>query len=176
MENRIAFIFIFTLLLPTIDTLGQSTAPMPDQILSKVKKQGADKVVKELSRDTNKWESLLDSISSGRSKWVEVAVALAAGADAGKSTDLRTAMFLALRKAPAQVLKVAEPAYPIAILCLGRPDPLPTFEAAIDEVRATITAVEGIDEPAVSGKKQVCLQKLHESERDLKRFFGLERK
>jgi hypothetical protein len=106
-------------------------------------------------------------------------VALRAGSDAGSTSELHSAMFLALSKNPIYVLRVLEvtekPPYRLFLLsnvCEGRVDPPPTYQEAIAELMRTRAAVEKVQAKELQSKKELCLAKLQEGEGHLKRFFG----
>lgn len=75
-------------------------------ILADVKAQGAGAVVASLWSDSGHWNQVMANIGRGRPEWLEVAVALHPGTDAGAAETLDEAVFFALRTAPVSVLKL----------------------------------------------------------------------
>ena len=91
--------------------------------------------------------------------------------DGGMSSELHDAMFEALRANPAAVLSRAEPEFKLSVLCDGRADPLPTFQAAESEQASTIAAVRAISAKSLESRKNSCLAHLEQCGANLKRFF-----
>ena len=87
------------------------------------------------------------------------------------SSELHDAMFEALRANPAAVLSRAEPEFKLSVLCDGRADPLPTFQAAESEQASTIAAVRAISAKSLESRKNSCLAHLEQGGANLKRFF-----
>jgi len=145
----------------------------PELLLHDVDNRGASVVVRDLWNRHDPWNEVTKRIASGENAWIDVALALRKGSDAGASSDLRDAMFQALAKNPAYVLQHAEPEYPLSELCEGRVDPPSTYSEAIAEQVRTEKAVEQVRTIELQEKKELCLIKLREGEGHLKRFFGM---
>lgn len=150
----------------------------PELLLKRIRSEGAVAVVRSLW-DTRGWSDLTDHVASGDPQWVDVAMAISPGTDAGATEELADALFVALGQNPAYVLKVlpAEESdtMPLALaeICSGRTDPLGTYAASIAEQTVVEAAVEKVVAPALEPKKRQCLAKLKAGEADLKRFFGV---
>jgi hypothetical protein len=78
------------------------------QILREIKHKGAKSVIAEywVTEDYQKSERLVNSISSGKKEWLEVAKLLMAESDAGVTEELFFALSLALPKNPISVLSL----------------------------------------------------------------------
>ena len=145
----------------------------PTMLMEQVRKMGPRCVVSNLWDKHGEWDRVMNGIASGQESWVELAIALYPGSDAGAATDLHDAMFQALGQNPTYVLRTAEPIYPVADLCAGRSDPLSTYKDAITEQEQTIIAVKTVKSEDLQPKKETCLSKLEEGKGHLKRFFGI---
>jgi hypothetical protein len=148
----------------------------PTPLMEQVKKVGAKSVVFTLWEKRGEWASVMNRIASGQEAWVELAIALCPGSDAGAATDLHDAMFQALGQNPAYVLRRAEPTYPLSDLCGGRDDPLATYKDAITEQERIIAAVKAVKSEELNSKKEACLSKLEEGKGHLRRYFGISEK
>jgi hypothetical protein len=145
----------------------------PHSLMQQINKMGARSAIRKLWENQGIWENVMKRIASGEEDWVELAIALYAGSDAGAASELRDAMFQALRQNPAYVLGRAEPTFPVSDLCGGRSDPLPTYKDAIAEQESTIAAVKTVKSEELNSKKEACVSKLEEEKGHLRRFFGI---
>jgi hypothetical protein len=75
------------------------------EIMERINKEGAHKVVKELYEDELKWPMLLKNVASGEKSWLKVAVNLRPGTDADASETLDIAMFMAIENSPESVMR-----------------------------------------------------------------------
>jgi hypothetical protein len=91
-------------LLPLNSFSAEFTPKTPKEILQASKSKGPEKVIALLFR-SGLWNRVVyPGISSGKKEWIDVAVALEPGADAGGSEELGDALSLALLKRPGVVL------------------------------------------------------------------------
>ena|SRR5690242_4596651 len=160
-----------------------SNAPVgqgADAYLQEIDRNGASTVLRNLRSDKTAWDKAIENISSGVRGWVDVAVALRTASDAGSTSELHSAMFLALSKNPSYVLQVVElvdkPPYHSFLLsnvCEGRVDPPPTYQEAVAEFVRARAAIEKVQVAELQSKKKLCLTKLREGERHLRRMFGV---
>jgi hypothetical protein len=74
--------------------------------LADVKAQGARTVVAALWSDNGRWNQVMANVGDGKPEWLEVAVALRPGTDAGAAETLDEAIFFALKTAPVAVLQL----------------------------------------------------------------------
>jgi len=81
----------------------------PGQLLQEIKHKGAKNVIVQywMIEDYSKSERLVNSISTGEKKWLEVAKLLLAESDAAVTEDLFFALSLALPKNPIGVLSLS---------------------------------------------------------------------
>jgi hypothetical protein len=151
-------------------------AETPEFLLARIKNEGAAAVIRSLW-DTPRWSELTDQVASGDPGWVNVAVDLAPGSDAGSTSELNDALALALSRNPVSVLR-AVPADPsdsnpigLSIVCVGPQDPPDTYAAALGELKAAEAAVRAIHDKALAGRRDLCLKKLTTGKDALKQFF-----
>ena len=147
-------------------------AKNPSRILEQIRNHGASAVARELWDDQSTWNLIITNISSGLPDWVDVSLALNAGADAGASSMLHDALFEALGKNPEYILKRAEGNFQISELCGGRHDPLASFDQAMSEHEAIITRVNEVKTDHLLTQKKECLRYLEKEKIGLLRFFG----
>ena len=87
-------------------------------------------------------------------------VRLKAGSGGDASIDLRDAMLRALARNPSYILRHAQPAYSLAVLCLGRAAPLPNYKQAAAELAAIKRSFDGVRAEELRYKKELCLASL----------------
>jgi hypothetical protein len=177
MTAKDGLLVVIWLVLSGAACAGSSTSTQQDAstLLEEVNSKGATAVVRSLWGKPA-WQSVTEKIASGDAAWIDVALALRKGSDAGATSELHSAMFLALGRNPAYVLRTAEPQYSLSEICAGRVDPPPTFQEALAELTRTRAAVEQVQARELQSQKDLCLAKLREGEGHLKRFFGVQEK
>jgi hypothetical protein len=102
---------------------------------ARIEAVGAREVVRQLIGTGEKeghWETVLERAESGDREWIDVVGRLAAGTDAGSSTDVKVALANALPKNPAAVFKQAGsvPYLQVQDLCGG-----PFIEPELDYLK-----------------------------------------
>lgn len=161
----------------TLAACGQTPEPQRTEaqvVLQRINTEGASAVARALVADQATWSALTGKIAGGANDWVDVALALRKGSDAGASSELQSALFLALGKNPSYVLqKVDDSSGLLSTICVGRVDPPEPYDAAVAEIRAVRAAVEGVTVPESSTRKALCITKLLEGELALKKMFGI---
>jgi hypothetical protein len=132
-----------------------------EHIAADIAAEGAGPVVHRLW-ESGEFDSVLDKISSGDSKWIRLAPDLAAGADAGAAEGLGVALARALPSNAAAVLAVldqARPALSPAYVC-----GIPFIEGSLKDVtdyrRKAEAAVEQIHGASLHDSKQACIAAL----------------
>lgn len=156
----------------------QPGALTPESMLARIKNDGAAAVVQSLWY-TPKWYELTDQVASGNPNWVNVAIALSPGTDAGATEELQDALFVGLGQNPAyelKVLPVEESEHmPLSVssICSGRTDPPDDYSKAITELRGIAAAVEKVQAFELEPKKRLCLGKMKSGAASLKRYFGV---
>jgi hypothetical protein len=145
------------------------------RLFEEVKQNGARRTVLRLQANPREWKQVMDNIAAAQREWIDLAMSLKAGSDAAAGTELRDAMFRALKRNPSYVLEHAQVGgFPLAVLCLGRAAPLPTYQQAIAEVEAVKKALIKVQAEALHAKKDLCLAQLREGRGILRRHFGLD--
>lgn len=156
---------------------AEPRAQNPEIMLARIKKEGAAAVIKSLWGIPAKWNELTDKVATGNAAWVDVAVALGPGSDAGSTSELEDALFVALGQNAEYVLRVLPPeeyhGNPLALsdICGGRTDPLGTYAESIAEQKRIEAAVKNVSDKALASRRRRCLTELSSGETDLKRFF-----
>lgn len=150
------------------------SSPDAQALLRRVSDEGAAQVVRSLAADAGAWDYVMTRIASGTTEWVDVGLALRKGSDAGATSELHSALFLALGKNPAYILRQAnEPPYLLAAICGGRVDPPDSYDAAVAEIRTIRDAVRQIAAAELTSKRDECASKLQEGEVALTTMFGV---
>lgn len=181
--EKIRFIwFMFFLIMAPELMLAESHSrnlQNPIVLLGDIKKTGATEVINSLW-GTPIWNQLTVKIASGEPCWIDVAIALRTGSDAGSTSELQDALFQALEKNPIYVLRTLNieqtppySSFSVSNICEGRSDPLPTYKQAATELEVIKISVEYISEKDLQLKRKLCLKKIEEGGEHLKRFFGI---
>lgn len=157
---------------------GDQISPNPESLRWRIKNDGASAVIKSLW-GTSAWSDLVGKLASGDPDWIDVAVALSKGSDAGATEGLEDALFLGLAKNPVYELQVLptensdRSPLSLSTVCGGRTDPPSTYSEAITELKKIEAAVQQVRVNTLESKKQYCLTKLKADEVNLKRFFAV---
>jgi len=134
-----------------------------------IEKRGVTQTVNRLFADEPEWAIVINQVGSGDPKWIDLALRMMDGADAGASTALRDALFGALTRNPEYVLRTAGSR--LALVCGGRADPLPSYAEALSEIERAKQAIDSVMSGDLQAKKEQCLAKLGDARRHLERFF-----
>ena len=147
----------------------------PKTVLQEVSKRGANIVVTELYNDSSKWNYVLQHIKLGSVDWLNVAVALYPGSDAGASEMLVNSVGEALENAPINVFKIAFPKYRLEDIC-SSPDVddkrYNSFERSMNAIDRRIKKISTITD---RNYKEVCaqsIQLLEEAKIGIKKYYG----
>jgi len=150
----------------------------PELFLARIRNEGAAAVVQSLWETTG-WSDLTAHVSSGKPEWVDVAIAISPGTDAGATEELQDALFAGLGQNPTYELSVLpvdeSDGSPLSLstICSGRSDPLGTYAASIAELQRVETAVEKVSIKSLERRKRQCLAQLTMGEANLKRYFAV---
>ncbi len=99
------FIFIFVLLITSqIFASNLSYKVTPDNVIKRIITVGAKKSVIELYNNDFGWSAVLRGIESGEENWLDVALLIKPGTDAGASSMLKESLGLGFEKNPVGVL------------------------------------------------------------------------
>jgi hypothetical protein len=139
-------------------------------LLAEVRSRGAHAVVRDLWAHGDEWSDVMEGVSSGSTAWLDVAVALAPGTDAGSTSELLVALFLALRPAPEETLGLFYPSsrFPAEIASVFNEGNVCGGHVYIDyqprEARrlidARIAALRGLPDGHLNPVRQSCLRGL----------------
>ena len=142
---------------------GYPSPPSPQNLTASIRTDGAKKTVERLylSSRSKEWNSVIAKIQTGDSRWLTVAGELAAGTDAGTSTDLQIALATALPKNPGGVLQLADTQNFLSLpnLC-GAPfiEPSRTFLSAY--LKQARQALRQLNKPVMEAKRTACLMEI----------------
>ena len=106
------------------------------------------------------------NVERGDKESVLLAIKLRGQSDAGASSELNDALFMALRNQPEIVLNSI---YGFEA-CNGRTDPAIDYETAINEVDSVMGALSNLKTP----KAERCLNQLIQSKVHIGQFFGIQ--
>lgn len=127
----------------------------PAEVERSIKLSGASRTWAELSAE-HQWEGLLDKVSAGQPGWLKVAADLRTGTDAGASEGLDAAISEAIRRRPAEVLRLFQSGVSAENVCRSRAIE-PTPEQVRTFVGETRTALEGVKDPALRQARDQCI-------------------
>ena len=86
--------------------LAHARSNSPAAIKKEVTRQGAKATVAHLWEDRKGWTSLIHHVEKGEKEWVDVAVLLLPGADAGATAEIKAALPRALAANPEHMLRL----------------------------------------------------------------------
>src|SRR6266480_5170993 len=137
----------------------------PASVLADINARGAYAVVKDIF-EKPEWSELLDHIETGQRQWLEVAVKIQAGTDAGSTEMLTSAVGVALLHDPRQVLLKVAPVLGMEGICFSPDidDPRwPTQQKAVANLDARIASVSRLRGADVASARESCLKYLKEA-------------
>jgi hypothetical protein len=153
-----------------------STAPYwqsADALLGEVKRNGPSNVIEELWAKPS-WDYVMHKIASGESAWLKVAAALRSGSDAGSTSELKSAMYRALKQNPSGVLRALDVStqnvgkvFYVSEICTRQVD-FPSDDEALAELKQTRLVVERVQDLKIRITRDRCLAALRDSEKSLK--------
>ncbi len=127
-------------------------------ILADVRAQGARAVVAALWSDSDRWNQVMTNIGRGRPEWVEVAVALHPGTDAGAAETLDEAVFFALKTAPVAVLKLLKDGrFDTKFVCSSNVGTDYTPAESRRFIRERIKVLSGLSDAKILAARDQCL-------------------
>jgi hypothetical protein len=146
----------------------------PDSIRQQIHKHGAKQTVEALYTDNSAWGELLRNISSGEREWLQVAVELKDGADAGASEMIKFAVGEALANKPENVIDIAIKKFGLQTVC-SEPDiddaRYSSYEKAVLEINRRIDVLKNIHTHKYQHFRNACIDELNKSKSRLKIFF-----
>jgi hypothetical protein len=129
-------------------------------LIQEIATGGPKQVVDEYWANQGRWNKIMEFIETGDEKWLEVAVRLRAGLDAGTSEELDAAVAGAIPKNPRGVLRLLKNGFTIHDVCV------PPFIEAKPEVEARYVgaathALNQVRDPHLIRLRNHCLQMLN---------------
>lgn len=149
----------------------------PKSIIRKVSERGAQIVVAELYSKDEMWSFVLRNIATGAEAWLNVAITLHHGSDAGASEMVTLSIGEALESLPENVFRIALKEFPLKSICSGpdvddkRFDSYELSMAAINRRERRISAISNSNLKEV-GKE--CINYLEEAKVGIKKFYGIQ--
>jgi hypothetical protein len=140
-------------------------AVTPATVIADINARGAYEVVKDIF-EKPEWGELLDHIETGQRQWLEVAVKLYAGTDAGSTEMLTSAVGVALLHQPRQVLLKVAPVLGMELICSSPDIDDPrwsTQEKTVANLDARIASVSNLRGADVTSARDSCLKYLREA-------------
>jgi hypothetical protein len=184
MKNFIAILLVtISVFLVSIVQAGnkndvKSKDIIPSEIIQRINKDGANKVVIELYEDETTWDEIMRKIAGGEKSWLEVAVHLRLGSDADASEMLDHSVGEALESNPSAVLSIALKIFRIIDIChapdLGD-ERFNTYRKAKDALERRIRALDTVTDESLIEKRNLCIKKLSHSMTDLREDFKQEK-
>jgi hypothetical protein len=150
-------------------------------IIERISKDGADKVVRELSENGNFfdiWLWIMNKISSGEDKWLHVAVALWPGTDGAATETLFLALGEALVKAPKKVLTLFSDDFSIKGICSFPDVNDPRFDTKsenLKELEKRRKSLLSISDRKIESAQEQCLKCLEKSRREVSEWFNAQK-
>lgn len=154
--------------------LGQSTLT-PEDILERIAKNGPRVTAAQIYGDPMQWRAVLTGIATGSKWWLNAAVGLRSGSDAGASNQIDLAIGEALEHHPQWVLEVAVPAIGYKSICGGpdvddaRYNSFSLSMKAIEKRKSMLRAVSGVEAHSAGE----CLRNLNDAVPGIEHFYGI---
>ena len=152
---------------PASAPAGAPSAAAAQAVLDDIARRGAKTVLEEIYGHEAEWRPVIDGVSSGQAKWLQVASRFKAVAlrNLSVSQELTVAVSRALEHAPAQALAVLDVSFDADDVCslatvedsLG-----PDYDAALRSVERRERAVAKVTDPALAARRDDCLDFLRE--------------
>ena len=146
----------------------------PNVILDEVSKRGAHTIVLELYSKPTEWNFVLRQIAAGTKTWLNVAVKLHAGSDAGASEMLTLSVGEALERSPSNVFKIALTEFQLEAICSG-PDVddarYNSYALAIKAINQRQKRISAIANPKLKNVSTKCIQLLEEAKSGIAKFY-----
>jgi hypothetical protein len=171
--------FIAFTSIPVREIAAADTQIDPKSILQEVKLKGARAVVSELYGTPKTWHATLERIASGDQSWLDVAVALHPGSDAGSSEMLNLAVGAALENNPAKVFQTTLKTFQLKSIC-SAPDvddpKYDSYELSMKAINQRISKVSSITGETITDINKACIQYLEESKKGIAQFYQVKSK
>jgi len=146
----------------------------PQAAIERISTRGTRQVVGELYSDYDKWNSVLRNVATGSEEWLQVAVALRPGTDAGTTSMLENVVGEALENRPENVLRIAVQGFSIPSIC-GGPD---VDDARYDSYELSIKAIDkrkknvaAVTDPDLEKLCDQCIKYLERSKKGIANFY-----
>jgi hypothetical protein len=143
---------------------GVAQALTAAAVLSDIHARGPYAVVQSLWGKPE-WDDLLVKVETGQTDWLQVAVMIYPGTDAGSAEELTYAVGAALLHDPHQVLLRVAPVLGLEGICSAPDIDDPrwsTKQKAVANLDDRIAAVRRLSDPSVAAARASCLKYLHE--------------
>lgn len=147
-------LFIALLLAAPVASASESR-PTAADILSRIAKQGGDKVLPNLWESEDEFDQVLAGIESGDADWLEVASKLRPRTEDGASLAIDHAVAIALPKAPTRVLALVGRGFELEFICTS-PFISPEPDVAEEYQRQTLTVLSQVTDPALKPLADTC--------------------
>ena len=184
LDKLITFSLAISIVLMAPIVYGAETSPAdyqlkPESLRQEIKSRGARAVVSKLYDDSNSWHFILTKIATGDRSWLEIAVALHPGSDAGSSEMLTLAVGEALEHNPINVFQIAPKAFQLSFICSG-PDVddhrYDSYEFSMKAINRRINKVAAVTNPALMNMGKECIRYLEESKKSIAQFYEAKKK
>ena len=173
------FTFFISLLALGSERISADTRLIPKAIMQDIQLKGARAVVSQLYEHPQTWRLILADIATGDQSWLEVAVALHPGSDAGSSEMLTLAVGAALENNPANVFQTALKAFQLKSICSGPDVDDPkygSYELSMKAINQRIGKVNSIKDKSSAAISKACVQHLEESKNGITQFYQVKSK
>ena len=184
LDKLITSSFAMSILLMTSFAYGADTKPAdiqlkPESLLQEIKSKGAGAVVLKLYDDSNVWNSILKKIATGDRSWLEIAIALHPGSDAGSSEMLTLAVGEALEHNPINVFQIAPKSFQLSFIC-SAPDVdderYNTYELSMKAINRRINKVAAVKDSSLINMRKECIRYLEDSKKSLAQAYEIDKK
>lgn len=172
--KMLLYIFIIIIVAIVFEVVGLECAEEyytnPEAIIQKVSEKGSSKIVSELLTSENKWNYVIDKISTGESNWLKVAVTLRPGTDAGATEMIFGALGNALKFNPKEVLNLVSEKFTLKHICswpvVGEP-PCTEYSLCLKEIEERQKSVIAVSDKNLITLCKQCVDSLEKGKEEI---------
>jgi hypothetical protein len=164
----------FLILWPTLAMAQSSIAP--EIVIQRIATSGAKSVVDSMYQNGEEWRQVVAGVATGDEAWLNVAVKLRPGTDAGTAEQLILSIGEALGHRPLSVLKITAPVLGIKKIC-GGPDVddvrFDSYALSIKEIDTRTKILGSITDLNFVMLRDKCISELNDSKLGIASFYGI---
>jgi hypothetical protein len=158
-------------------TYSAPVCKLPNVKVPKVTKDNGQRVLQSLWDDQATWSEFIDCVESGKTTWVDAALAIHQFSDAGASEELDQSLGEALGNNPSDILEKATipgSTIELDIICSGPDVDDPRFDSydlSMAEIARRLKALSRVTNQDLEPQVEACKARLVNSEKGIASFY-----